>query len=105
VDDFTSIDLLQNTIEKFSQDATTSEPSHLKQMSRLGKVEPEEEFQERVRHVIHALYSATQNSTSIRDGAPSFEEAIFFFLEIIGTVVGLSWGAYSSLMAAFSASS
>jgi hypothetical protein len=69
-------------------------------MRPSGKLEPEERFQERVRQVIHKLYSAAQNSTTIRDGAPSLEEVFVFLLEIIGTVVGLSWGTYFTLVAA-----
>jgi hypothetical protein len=103
VDDLTSIELLQSTFEQFSQEAIALESSQLKVTRQLGRVELEEEFQERVRQVIHKLYSAAQNSTSMRDGAPSFEEVAIFLLEIIGTVVGLSWGAYSTLIAAVSA--
>jgi hypothetical protein len=66
----------------------------------LLKGESEAQFQERVRHVIHKLYSAAQNSAILRDGRPSFEEVFVFLLEIIGSVIGLSWGIYSSLVAA-----
>jgi hypothetical protein len=65
----------------------------------------EEQFQEAVRHVIHKLYSAAQNGTGIRDDGLSFEEVFVILLEIIGTVVGLSWGIYSSLIAAISSPS
>jgi hypothetical protein len=65
-------------------------------------MEPEEEFQERVHEAIHKLYSATRNSTMMRDGTTSFEEVVVFLLEIIGSVLGLSWGVYSTLVAAIS---
>jgi hypothetical protein len=66
----------------------------------FAKMEPEEEFQEGVRRVIHKLYSAAQNGTEIRDDGLSFEEVFIFLLEIIGSVVGLSWGIYSALVTA-----
>jgi hypothetical protein len=66
----------------------------------LWKGDSEAEFQERVRHVIHELYSAAQNSTISRDGRVSFEDVFVFLLEIIGSVIGLSWGIYSTLVAA-----
>jgi hypothetical protein len=68
----------------------------------FAKMESEEEFQEGVRQVIHKLYTAAQNSTAIRDDGLSFEEVFVFLLEIIGSVVGLSWGIYSTLIAAIS---
>lgn len=69
----------------------------------LWKGESEAEFQERVRHVINKLFSAAQSSSDLRDGRTSFEQVFVFLLEIIGSVIGLSWGIYSSLVAAFPA--
>jgi hypothetical protein len=69
----------------------------------LWKGESEAEFQERVRQVIHKLFSAAQNSSARRDGRQSFEQVFVFLLEIIGSVIGLSWGIYTSLVAAFPA--
>jgi hypothetical protein len=68
----------------------------------FSNMESEDQFQARVREVIHKLYSAAQNSTEIRDDGISFEEVFIFLLEIIGSVVGLSWGIYSALVAAVS---
>jgi len=69
----------------------------------LWKGESEAQFQERVRDVINKLFSAAQNSSAIRDGRPSFEQVFVFLLEIIGSIIGLSWGIYSSLVTAFPA--
>jgi hypothetical protein len=70
----------------------------------LWKGQSEAEFQERVRHVIHTLFSAAQNSSDLRDGRPSLDQVFFFLLEIIGSIIALSWGIYSSLVTAFPAS-
>jgi hypothetical protein len=66
----------------------------------LWKGESETEFQERVRQVIHQLFSAAQNNSTIRDGRQSFEKVFVFLLEIIGSVIGLSWGIYWTLVSA-----
>jgi hypothetical protein len=71
----------------------------------LAKLESEEQFQEGVRNVIHKLYSAARSSTEIRADGLSFEEVFVTLLEIIGSVVGLSWGIYSALITAISAPS
>jgi hypothetical protein len=71
----------------------------------FAKPESEEQFQQGVRRVIHKLYSAARNSTEIREDGLSFEEVFVILLEIIGSVVGLSWGIYSALISAVSAPS
>jgi hypothetical protein len=71
----------------------------------FANMESEEQFQEGVRRVIHKLYAAAQNGTDMRDDGLNFEEVFIFLLEIIGSVVGLSWGIYSTLVSAISESS
>ncbi|PSN44173.1 hypothetical protein C0J52_18396 [Blattella germanica] len=64
---------------------------------KLSGMESEDQFQTKVHRVIHNLYTARQNITAIR-GVPGLEEIAIFFLEIIGSVVGLSWGTYVSIV-------
>jgi hypothetical protein len=79
--------------------------SHQQETRIFAKLGSEEQFQEEVRRVIHKLYSAARNSIEIREDGLSFEEVFVILLEIIGSVVGLSWGIYATLSSAISAPS
>ena len=65
---------------------------------RAPSLKSEEVFQEEVREVIRNLFAARRNATEDRNMNRGLEDVAIFFLEIIGTIVGLSWGTYVSIL-------
>ncbi|KAJ9580236.1 hypothetical protein L9F63_004109 [Diploptera punctata] len=65
---------------------------------RINSLKSEDQFQKEVHRVIQDLFAVVRNNTNMRNGDRGLEDVAIFFLEIIGSVVGLSWGTYMSIV-------